>query len=441
MEIAIIDLETTGFSPDSGDRIIEIGIVFLDEKLKQIRTFQSLVNPNRSVHNTVHGISNAELEGMPTFSELFDTLIEQLRNTACLVAHNISFERKFLRAEFSNVNFHLPSKLQEVCTMQVARELKVGSNQKLETLINELQIKLTGPSHRALPDAMATAELLRFLSHSKFTLPVMHEIEWTTDAIFNHKASGIVCPHPKKLDTDQRSIACPVVSSSRCNVSAVEKTDAVGTASEISSLNSESRSRLNINQKAGIMSNSNISRPVQILIEKLGSEGSISQKSAEALIDQARRHGSSLEDAVAQLSPYLYGDNFSVRVAVASVLGHIGTQKAIKAIAKAFESCSADELAMECNFGVWSEESLSTWFASAIGESENRVSAKALISLLSSKSLPDAAKARVMHQLGYFDLDDLNVKLPGDIVETLERFASSDDPDIAEGAISMLGKL
>ncbi len=46
-----------------------------------------------------------------------------------------------------------------------------------------------------------------------------------------------------------------------------------------------------------------------------------------------------------------------------------------------------------------------------------------------------------MTQLGYFDLDDLNVKLPSDIVETLEKFASSGDPKISEGAIRMLGKL
>lgn len=434
MEIAVIDLETTGFSPNTGDRIIEIGIVFLDEKLEQVRTFQSFVNPECQIRNSVHGISNNDLAGQPTFSELFSTLVEQLRSTACLVAHNLAFEKRFLHAEFGTLNFKLPDRLQEICTMKAARKLRIGSDQKLETLINELSIEISGPSHRALPDALATAELLRHLERSHFMLPTMRQTEWTTvpiDLVVDTQYRGPVKPPPRSAigyhqEMNMRHGKKSLVRASKKAI-ALHQQSMTQQESKLAASSS--------------MVTPNISRPVQILISKLGIDGNTAVKAAEALIDQARRHASQLDDAVEHISPFLHSDNFNVRAAVAKVLGHIGTPKSIKAIFQAFEACPAAELATDCNFSCWVAMSLSKWFAAAIAEHETKLSAKTLVSLLSSKSLPDASKAAVMDKLGSFDLDELNVKLPGNIVEILEKFAASDDPEICDGAINMLGKV
>jgi len=408
MEIAVIDLETTGFSPGNGDRIIEIGIVFLNSRLEHVRTFESLVNPERPVSSGVHGISPEELTGSPTFSQLFDTLLLELGRTSCLVAHNISFEMKFLRSEFGFVGSALPDELQQLCTMKAARELGIGSNQKLPTLIKEMGISMTGPSHRAMPDALATAELLRRLAGSSFSLPPLSPIEWTRRGNGSPIRQGR--GGPLGSDTGKSSGTKPIVGDG----------DAGNRTSKTSGVNAVA----------------DLSRPIQILLAKLEGGGDAASQAAEALKSQARRHGSKMEPAVEQLVPFLFDDNRLVRVSVAIALGHIGTTKAVTAIVKAFEQTPPGELAAESDGGT-----IHYWLASALAENESKISAKAFLSLLGSRTLPDSAKACVMLELGRFDLDNLGVKLPENLSETLERLASSDDPEVVEGALSLLGQI
>lgn len=439
LEIAVIDLETTGFSPDAGDRIIEIGIVFLNESLEQLRTFQSLVNPERRVRGSVHGISNEDLEGQPTFSELCEPLLDQLRNTCCLVAHNISFEKRFLRAEFSSQNIHLPRRLHDVCTMKAAKELRIGSDQRLQTLVRELGIEVAGPSHRAIPDALATAELLRRLHRSNFRLPELRQVEWV-----RIPSGELAMETSPSLDNASMTAAeLTQAHLGSCNAASQSSRDHGRVIQNVSYFRDSQQgiaSGANVDGVNDRREVKNVSRPVEILISKLGLDGKIAQQAAEALMKQARRHREKLEEAVDQMAPFLHSDNYNVRGAVANVLGHIGTQTAIRAIARAFESSSAEDLATQCEVE-WEDKSLSEWYAQAIGETRNKLTAKTLVSLLSSKTIPDAAKAGVMMQLSDFDLDDLKVKLPRDIVEVLEAFASSDDPNLAEGAINMLGSM
>lgn len=179
-----------------------------------------------------------------------------------------------------------------------------------------------------------------------------------------------------------------------------------------------------------------LSRPIQILLAKLEGGGDAASQAAEALKSQARRHGSKMEPAVEHLVPFLFDDNRLVRVSVAIALGHIGTTKAVTAIVKAFEQTPPGELAAESDGGT-----IHYWLASALAENESKISAKALLALLGSRTLPDSAKACVMLELGRFDLDNLGVKLPENLSETLERLASSDDPEVVEGALSLLGQI
>lgn len=412
MEIAVIDLETTGFSPNSGDRIIEIGIVFLNARLEQVRTFQSLVNPECLVASGVHGISPHELKGSPTFSKLFDTLLLELGRTSCLVAHNISFELKFLRSEFGFVGSALPDELQQLCTMKAARELGIGSNQKLPTLIKEMGISMTGPSHRAMPDALATAELLRRLAGSSLSLPPLSQIEWT------RRSGG-------------RNVATSVGGfGGRQGITGLE--GSVSPKPVVGNLENE----LGTRRTSGGLAVGDLSRPVQVLLAKLAGGGEAACKAAEALESQAGRHRAKMDAAVETLVPFLYDHSLKLRTKVACVLGRIGTARAVSAVAKAFGESSASDLAQDID-----GDTAHFLFAYAIGETESKVSAKALLALLASPRLPDFAKASVMSILGGYDFDDLEVKLPDNLADTLERFINSDDPQIVEGALSLLGRI
>jgi DNA polymerase-3 subunit epsilon len=411
MELAVIDLETTGFSPDSGDRIIEIGIVFLNSRLEHVRTFETLINPECSVSHGVHGITATSLAASPTFSQVFDTLLGELCRTSCLVAHNVSFELKFLKSEFGLLGSRLPKSLQHICTMKAARELGVGSNQKLPTLVKEMGIAMTGPSHRALPDALATAELLRRLAISSYPLPPLMPVEWSR--------------------TDGRDILSRPPQSHRG--SGLRSPSDPGLTGHSPSKDGTPEDRFPANGESAV---SELSRPIQILLEKLAQGGTTARKAAQSLESQARRHGSKMEPAVGVLVPYLYHDPLELRTDVAAVLGHIGTANAVSALAKAFEETSSKDLAADID-----GDKAHFLFAYALAQNESKLSAKALLRLLASRTLPDFAKGSVMDILSGYDFEDLGVKLPDNLTETLERFAESDDPQVVEGALSLLGKM
>ena len=101
---AIVDTETTGTSPLYG-RVIEIAVLRVEQG-KVVRRFHSLVNPERAVQPAVEaitGITDAELEQAPLFSEIARPLLEVL-DGAVFVAHNAKFDYAFLRCEFQRTH-------------------------------------------------------------------------------------------------------------------------------------------------------------------------------------------------------------------------------------------------------------------------------------------------------------------------------------------------
>lgn len=157
MRYAVIDVETTGFSPTS-DRVVEAACVIVqDGRIAQ--TWSSLVNPQRPIppHATrVHGIGDADVAGAPCF-ELVQRHLRRLCAGATVAAHNAAFDLGFLPALA-----HLPS----VCTLQLARRwFPNAPNQKNQTLRTYLRINedprfANLPAHRALGDALITAAIL-----------------------------------------------------------------------------------------------------------------------------------------------------------------------------------------------------------------------------------------------------------------------------------------
>lgn len=157
---AVIDLETTGFSPRQGHRIIEIGVVHVSPTGDIERSFETILNPGRDlgpVH--VHQIRGRDVAGAPTFADVAGTLIELLRGRV-LVAHNARFEVSFLAAEFERLGFRWPINTDDaLCTMRLASMFLPGSGRKLADCCSAYDIVLAN-AHEALADATATALLL-----------------------------------------------------------------------------------------------------------------------------------------------------------------------------------------------------------------------------------------------------------------------------------------
>jgi len=157
--LVVLDFETTGLSPDQGDRAIEIGAVLIREGELTDR-FQALMNPGFAVSDFIAnytGITNHMLAGAPPCGEVMHAFAEFLGSHA-VVAHNASFDRRFLAAEFDRIGKLVTNDF--ACSMLIARRLyQDAPNHKLGTLVRHRGISHDGTFHRALADAEMTARL------------------------------------------------------------------------------------------------------------------------------------------------------------------------------------------------------------------------------------------------------------------------------------------
>ena len=158
--IAVIDFETTGLSPDYGDRATEVAIVLV-ERGRVVDRFQSLMNAGVRIPSFITqltGISNAMVASAPDAARVMADASRFVGN-APLVAHNASFDRKFWVGELARLG--LPAPQPFACTMLVSRRLyPQAPNHKLGSLVDYHRLPRAGAAHRALADAEMAAELL-----------------------------------------------------------------------------------------------------------------------------------------------------------------------------------------------------------------------------------------------------------------------------------------
>ena len=157
--IIVLDFETTGLSPQQGDRAIEIGAVKLHQG-KIVDRFQSLMNPGFRVSSFIEGytgITNNMLANAASCDEVMDQFADFIQGSN-LLAHNASFDQRFLDAELEQIQRDYMGKF--TCTLLVSRRLhQESASHKLGDLVRYHQIENDGVFHRALADAEMTARL------------------------------------------------------------------------------------------------------------------------------------------------------------------------------------------------------------------------------------------------------------------------------------------
>jgi DNA polymerase-3 subunit epsilon len=161
----VLDFETTGLSPDHGDRAIEIGAVRIENGRITDR-FQQLMNPGRRINSFIEGytgITNAMLRDAPNCEEVMREFREFIEDFH-LVAHNASFDRRFLDAELQRIRGRYAGAF--ACSMLVSRRVYPDApSHKLGTLVEYKCLPTNGVFHRALADAEMTTHLwLRMLN-------------------------------------------------------------------------------------------------------------------------------------------------------------------------------------------------------------------------------------------------------------------------------------
>lgn len=157
--LIILDFETTGLSPDNGDRAIEIGAVKLVNGVVTDR-FQELMNPGKRVSYFIEnytGITNSMLSKAAPCDEVMERFADFIQGQN-LVAHNASFDKRFLDSELKRISLGYDGRF--ACSLLLSRRLyQTAPNHKLGTLINYKGIASNGNFHRALYDSEMTAKL------------------------------------------------------------------------------------------------------------------------------------------------------------------------------------------------------------------------------------------------------------------------------------------
>lgn len=157
--VVVLDFETTGLSPNMGDRAIEIGAVKLVNG-EVVDTFQQLMNPGFRVSAFIEGytgITNQMLSGAPSCDEVMTEFADFIRGEN-LVAHNASFDKRFLDDELERVKVAYRGEF--ACSLLISRRLHQDApSHKLGDIVRYKHIENDGVFHRALADAQVTAKL------------------------------------------------------------------------------------------------------------------------------------------------------------------------------------------------------------------------------------------------------------------------------------------
>jgi DNA polymerase-3 subunit epsilon len=161
MRQIVLDTETTGLNPRTGDRVIEIGCVELKNRMLTGNNFHRYINPERDSEEgalAVHGITTEFLRDKPKFAEIAAELRDYIQGAEVII-HNAPFDLGFLNHEFKLLG--LPT-FTEHCssvidTLVNAKEMRPGKRNSLDALCDHYGVS---NSHRKLHGALLDAELL-----------------------------------------------------------------------------------------------------------------------------------------------------------------------------------------------------------------------------------------------------------------------------------------
>lgn len=159
MREIVFDTETTGLSPQGGDRLVEIGCVELFNRVETGKVFHAYFNPQRSMPSeaqAVHGLSETFLADKPLFADKVEDLLEFIADTP-MIAHNAQFDFSFLNHELGLCARPIVMMDRMIDTLAMARSKHPGAKHSLDALCSRYGIDR---SHRVLHGALLDAQLL-----------------------------------------------------------------------------------------------------------------------------------------------------------------------------------------------------------------------------------------------------------------------------------------
>lgn len=188
MRQIVLDTETTGLNPRTGDRVIEIGCVELVNRTLTGNNYHVYINPERESDEgalAVHGLTTEFLSDKPKFHEIAEELRAYIQGAEVII-HNAPFDLGFLNHEFGRLG--LPSFVSHcsgvIDTLVNAKEMHPGKRNSLDALCDRYGVS---NAHRKLHGALLDAELLAdvylSMTRGQNSLSMDHEVETSGDGI------------------------------------------------------------------------------------------------------------------------------------------------------------------------------------------------------------------------------------------------------------------
>ena len=159
MREIVLDTETTGLNPETGDRIVEIGCVELFNHVPTGKTFQTYLNPERSMDvgaQEIHGLTDDFLLNQPIFLKIVDEFLSFIGEST-LIIHNAEFDLAFMNSELKRIGGKNIEFERVIDTLAVARKKFPGAQNNLDALCRRFNID---NSRRNLHGALLDSEIL-----------------------------------------------------------------------------------------------------------------------------------------------------------------------------------------------------------------------------------------------------------------------------------------
>ncbi|MBL07730.1 MAG: DNA polymerase III subunit epsilon [Rhodobiaceae bacterium] len=159
MREIVLDTETTGLSPEKGDRVVEIGCVELFNHVPTGKTFQTYLNPERLMDagaQEIHGLTDDFLKSQPIFLKIVDEFLSFIGEST-LVIHNAKFDLAFMNNELNRIGRENIEFERAIDTLSIARKKFPGAQNNLDALCRRFDVD---SSRRDLHGALLDSEIL-----------------------------------------------------------------------------------------------------------------------------------------------------------------------------------------------------------------------------------------------------------------------------------------
>ncbi len=160
MRLIMLDTETTGLSPQNGDKMVEIGAVEVcNRDMSQTRTFHKYINPGRNIPAEVvriHGIDDERVKDEPMFRDIAQEFLDFIEG-GTLVIHNAPFDLGFIMSELAECEMPNIHNVPVIDTLVMAKSQFPRQRNNLDALCDRFEVER---GHRELHGALLDSELL-----------------------------------------------------------------------------------------------------------------------------------------------------------------------------------------------------------------------------------------------------------------------------------------